>query len=171
MIVFGDIDRLDENTAKVKVSEHENAVYDCHILQPLTGKNKIDFPFAEGDQVCVFLADERNVILGAIYNEKDTRDSDAGDDTFVLKSKKIHAKADDLFQFGNGDNAGLVKVAELTQKLNNLEQKVNELLTTLSAITITLAPTGTVPFAPFFSSVTQLTQTQKTDLENEKVKH
>ena len=71
----------------------------------------------------------------------------------------------------NGTNYdGLVKVQELTDKLNNLENKLNDLITACSSQVVTLAPSGTFPLASFFTSVTPLIPTQQTEIENQKVK-
>ncbi len=71
----------------------------------------------------------------------------------------------------NGKNFdGLVKVQELTDKLNALENKVNDLITACQSQVVTLAPSGTFPLASFFTSVTPLTPTQQTDIENITVK-
>ena len=67
----------------------------------------------------------------------------------------------------NGKNFdGLVKVQELTDKLNALENKVNDLITACSSQVVTLAPSGTFPLAPFFTSVTPLIPTQQLEIEN-----
>lgn len=72
----------------------------------------------------------------------------------------------------NGENFdGLVKVADLTSKLNALENKVNDLITACASQVVTLAPAGTFPLAGFFSGVTLLTPTTQVDIENVKVKH
>lgn len=71
----------------------------------------------------------------------------------------------------NGSNYdGLVKVQELTDKLNNLENKLNDLITACTNQVVTLAPSGTFPLASFFTSVTPLTPTQQTEIENLTVK-
>lgn len=71
----------------------------------------------------------------------------------------------------NGKNFdGLVKVQELTDKLNALENKINDLITACQSQVVTLAPSGTFPLASFFTSVTPLTPTQQTDIENITVK-
>jgi len=71
----------------------------------------------------------------------------------------------------NGKNFdGLVKVQELTDKLNNLEGLVNDLLTALQGVVIPLAPSGTYPFAPLFGSYTPLIPTQQTEIENPTIK-
>ncbi len=67
----------------------------------------------------------------------------------------------------NGKNFdGLVKVQELTDKLNALENKVNDLITACSSQIVTLAPSGTFPLASFFTSVTPLVPTQQLEIEN-----
>lgn len=72
----------------------------------------------------------------------------------------------------NGDQyEGLVKVANNTQKLNNLENKVNEILGVLQGIVIPLAPSGTYPFAPLFAGTSALTPTVQADIENPIIKH
>jgi len=71
----------------------------------------------------------------------------------------------------NGTNYdGLVRVQELTDKLNNLENKLNDLITACSSQVVTLAPSGTFPLASFFTSVTPLIPTQQIEIENQKVK-
>lgn len=72
----------------------------------------------------------------------------------------------------NGDSeGGLVKVKELTDKLNNVENKLNDLIIACQSQTVALAATGSFALAPFFTSVTPLQPTQKTEIENQKVKH
>ena len=77
----------------------------------------------------------------------------------------------DLFEFNGGNNGGITKADATTDKLNAIENKVNTLLSILKGITIPLAPSGSVPFAPFFSTVTDLTNTQANDLKDDKIKH
>lgn len=71
------------------------------------------------------------------------------------------------------ENGGLVKVIELTEKLNNLENLVNDLISkynththilTLSAGTGTAAPTTT-------QETDTLTPTQRANIENTKIQH
>lgn len=77
----------------------------------------------------------------------------------------------DYMQLLDGSYGGLVKVQELTEKLNNLESQVNDLLTSLQGITIPLAPSGTYPFAPVFASFTPLTPTQPAEIQNPNIEH
>lgn len=69
------------------------------------------------------------------------------------------------------DFGGMVKVIELTEKINNLEKKLNDLITACSNQIVTLAPSGTFPLAPYFTSVTPLIETQQTEIENTIIKH
>jgi hypothetical protein len=73
--------------------------------------------------------------------------------------------------FNDGSHGGLIKIEDLVTKINNVENLVNNILTTLKGTTIPLAPSGTYAFAPLYSSLNNLTNTQKTDLENTKIKH
>lgn len=71
----------------------------------------------------------------------------------------------------DGTFGGLIKIQDLVEKVNNLEDQVNNLLSTLQGISIPLAPSGTYPFAPLFTSFTPLTPTQVADIENDKITH
>jgi hypothetical protein len=77
----------------------------------------------------------------------------------------------DEIQLLDGSFGGLVKVSELVDKVNALEDQVNDLLTALQGVTIPLAPSGSYPFAPLFTSFTPLTPTTVSDLENDKITH
>lgn len=164
MIVFGTIKDFEGNMANVEVAEHDNSVYSCYILQPLTGKNKIDFPFAKNDLVCVLLADGRNLILGAVYNDVDTRDSDAGEDTYVFQAKKIFAKAEEKFQFNDGLNGGLIIIQNLVNKINAIENKMtnHQHYYELSGVPTLTTTAGTQEITP---------TTTVEDLENDKITH
>lgn len=66
---------------------------------------------------------------------------------------------------------GLVKVVDLITKLNNLENKLNDLITACSSQVVTLAPSGTFPLASYFASVSPLTPTVQNEIENPNVLH
>lgn len=70
-----------------------------------------------------------------------------------------------------GDNKGLVKVVELKNKLNAVENQLNSILNILKTTSIPLAPSGTYPFAPLYASLNPLTPTQQTDIENPLIQH
>lgn len=72
----------------------------------------------------------------------------------------------------DGNNKGIVKVVELTQKLNALENLVNNILTALKSTTIPLAPSGSYPFAPLYAAMNNISPvTSQSDIENDKIKH
>jgi hypothetical protein len=77
----------------------------------------------------------------------------------------------DSITINGGANKGLVKVTDLVTKLNALEEKVNDLITKLQGVVVPLAPSGTYPFSPVFSSVSAITKTKVADIENPKIKH
>ena len=76
-----------------------------------------------------------------------------------------------LQQFNDGSFGGLVQVIKLTQKLNNLETLVNQILAGLQATTVVIGSGGgSYPLAPNFTE-TPLTPTQRADIENSKITH
>ena len=72
-----------------------------------------------------------------------------------------------------GQFDGLVKVAELTTKLNNAEKKINAIINAYNAHTHILTLTmGTGTAAPTVTQVVgTLTPTQQADIENENITH
>ena len=90
--------------------------------------------------------EESTVLVAMIGNDSATR--------FILAFSKVQ----EVLMY-DGLNGGLIKVVSLVTKLNNLENKVNALITWGG----TLSP----PFSP----PTQLTATVRADIENVKVKH
>jgi hypothetical protein len=79
----------------------------------------------------------------------------------------------DITQFNimGGEFGGLVKVVELTQKLNNLENKVNEIISIFGTHTHGVVAVGS-PTSPTSTPVSgSLTPTQRLDIENINVKH
>jgi hypothetical protein len=67
---------------------------------------------------------------------------------------------------------GLIKIEKLVDKINALENLVNNILDTLKTTTIPLAPSGTYPFAPLYTTFNDITPvTSKGDLENPNIKH
>lgn len=75
----------------------------------------------------------------------------------------------------SGDSfGGLVKVEELTQKLNDIESAVNQLTASFNSHTHTSPPAPTNPVVttpPLIGSNISLTPTNSSELENNKVKH
>lgn len=74
--------------------------------------------------------------------------------------------------FYGGENGGLIKIGALVTKLNNLENKVNDIVDKFNSHTHAGVQTGGGTSAATATPVTgTLTPTQQEDLENVKVKH
>lgn len=79
---------------------------------------------------------------------------------------------DGEFNFNGGDNFGFVKVKELTDKLNTLEKDINTLKNIFSGWSPVPSDGGAALKAAAVAWSGQLlTETVKTDIENEKIKH
>lgn len=70
-----------------------------------------------------------------------------------------------------GDLGGLVRVINLTTKLNNLESKVNDLVTKFAAHTHTVVSVGSPTSPNLLPVVGSLTPTQQTEIENKLITH
>ena len=111
---------------------------------------------------------DSHVLVGIIDNRIES--------AFVLsfsEVEKIRLIIDDI-ELGGNDYKGLVKVEDLVTKMNNMENALNSLVSDFNSHTHNApqAPTGTIPTAPpLILSTQNLTQTQVSDLENEKVTH
>jgi hypothetical protein len=95
------------------------------------------------------------------------------DKLLIISGNQSYSIADGSQVFNDGSFGGLVKVIELTTKLNNLENLVNSLINKFNSHTHILALTaGTGTAAPTAApETTVLTPTQKTDIENSEVTH
>lgn len=107
-----------------------------------------------------------------------------GDTSAVISTDSVRIDVGDIsanlsksaITFNGGDLGGLVKVQALTDKLNELTQTVNALITSYNAHThITSATVGATATPGVISPITQQAQTaqpfNRSDYENEKVKH
>jgi hypothetical protein len=132
-----------------------------------------------------------NVRLTAIVESGDTRfciypkvESDVtimffpGQDVeaVILKYSEIDdvvVKFANEFVFNDGDNGGLVKVVELVDKMNDTENKLNDLISKFNTHThITTCGAGPGTAAVTVAPETPLPAvTTRGDIENEKVKH
>lgn len=77
----------------------------------------------------------------------------------------------DEIQLNGSTHDGLVKVTDLVTKLNNLENKVNTIISTFNTHTHVASSFGSPTTVPPTLITGTLTPTIKTDLENNKVKH
>lgn len=74
--------------------------------------------------------------------------------------------------FNDGANGGIAKTPELTDRFNNLENKVNELITYINSHVHTSAAPGSPTTSPVpLYTGGNLTPTVRSDIENEDVKH
>ena len=73
--------------------------------------------------------------------------------------------------FNGGQNDGMVKVGDLVTKLNNLENKVNDLVTWSATHTHTGVTPGPGSTGTAVGIIGTLTPTQQSDLENTKIQH
>ncbi len=138
---------------------------------PITGDSDAEIPniqlSAEPDDMGFILFPEvgSTVIVG--MSQKNI--------PFILMYSAIDTAyliTDTLTRFNDGSYGGLVKVIELTNKINALENLVNNILNTLKTTTIPLAPSGTYPFAPLYASLSDITPiTQRGDIENTTITH
>jgi len=93
---------------------------------------------------------------------------------YVLMSKYIlpvivqYSDITDI-NFLGGEHGGLVKVIELTQKINLLENKVNELINRLN--TLTLPVSGATAGPPVDVPTQPLQNTVRGDIENVNITH
>ena len=77
----------------------------------------------------------------------------------------IMYSAVDSIRMLDGSFGGLIKIDGLVSKLNNVENKVNDLITYLLSVT-----SGGNPLSPLFSGGS-LTPTNVSEIENEKITH
>jgi len=91
---------------------------------------------------------------------------------FISGSSQVSI-VDGKIMFNDGSYGGLVEVGNLVQKLNNLENLVNDLSRKFNSHTHILTLTsGTGTAAPTASpETTVLTQTQRNDIENTAITH
>lgn len=88
----------------------------------------------------------------------------------VIGDSKLEV-TDGLFSFNGGTLDGMVKVNSLVTKINALETLVNNILNVLKTTSIPLAPSGTYPFAPLYTALSDIAPlTNKAALENTAIK-
>jgi hypothetical protein len=119
--------------------------------------------------VCLFSAIEKVVITAGENNASIQVDAEGL--LFEIADTKIQV-SDGEIKLNDGSLGGLVKVIQLTQKLNNLENKVNQLITAYNTHVHTGVTTGAGSSAVTPSTVSgALTPTNRVDIENDLVKH
>ncbi len=114
-------------------------------------------------------------------SEIETLRIDVGDANIEIVEDKIAIELgestveieDGTITFNGGDNDGLVKIQELTNKLNAIEDYLNSLKTIFSTTWIPAAQDGGAGLkgAAADWSAQTFVKTQKSELENTKIKH
>jgi hypothetical protein len=118
--------------------------------------------------ICLF-SSVKKVLLTAGENNASIQ-VDADGLLFEIADTKIQV-SDGEIKLNDGSMGGLVKVIQLTQKLNNLENKVNALITAYNTHVHTGVTTGAGSSAVTPSTVSgTLTPTNRGDIENALVK-
>ena len=90
------------------------------------------------------------------------------DDIDIVANTSIKVECNDV-SFNGGQNNGLVIVGKLVEKLNNLENKYNQLIALYNAHTHPVSGTVAGPTTNLVTSA--LAPTLQTEIENTKVKH
>lgn len=107
----------------------------------------------------VFPASNSKCLIGSIAGKEAQ--------TFLIYAEKI-----DKVIYHNGENKGIVKVEPTTDKLNALEQSINDLKQIFTSWTPSPQDGGAALKSVVSSwAGQQLTETQISDLENEKITH
>jgi len=117
----------------------------------------------EGSAVIVNMLDKDNACV-VMYSELEKIVVETGDQKIEMQNGSI--------VFNGGNFNGLVKVLELTQKLNAIESDIN----TLKNVFTTWVPVpndggAALKTAATAWSISTLTPTTQTDIENQKIKH
>ena len=114
----------------------------------------------------VFNGVEYDVQLAPAIGDQLLQIPEVGSTVFVINGIIVgYSDLSELWLRGN-QFEGLVKVSDLVTKLNNLENKVNTILSSYN--THTHASSGAPPVPTITGT---LTPTQQTDIENPNVKH
>lgn len=105
------------------------------------------------------------------YNEVEAVELKMPDIELTMENGKLKIKANEV-EFNGGNNDGMVKVMELTQKLNVLEQDLNTLKDVFSGWTAVSQDGGAALKTAAATWAGQSIQhTKQTDIENTKITH
>jgi hypothetical protein len=112
MMVFGYLKEFNDYKATVWVESHQ-ANYECYVIQPISGENKIVFPFSEGDQVAILIQENgENAIMGGIYSNQNPFPNEVKGHTIYLNSKEATVLRAKNFDIANDDNISLLSILE-----------------------------------------------------------
>ena len=159
------VDAVDETARTVDCSPLDESA-------PLLGVNLqanqdgeygiVTFP-AVGSYVAVAFISQ-SVAIVVLCEQVDKIEVKIGDQTIKMTSEGV--------VFNGGALGGMVKVGELTTKLNTLEYDINTLKSIFSAwVAVPQDGGAALQLAAMAWASSSLTATQETELEDEKVKH
>lgn len=162
-VLLAKVDDVDESTRTATVSPVDGSakIYSARLQSSISATVGVCLVPAVDSFVLVVLFSEN---AGQIVGTTDI-------DKILFSVGEITGDADQI-TINGGNNDGIVKVVELTQKLNALENKVNDLVTYTathihSGVTTGPGSTG-VAVTPVVGA---LTPTNQADIENDKIKH
>lgn len=155
---------LDNRTCDCLVisDDVENTIPDVLLLADPTDGVLIS-PKIDSTVVVAFTS--RNEPFVLMFSDIDSIETIIGETTFKIENGKI--------TLNDGSFDGLVKVVELVERMNIIEERINSLQTTLKTHThpgVTSGSSATSPSADF-GTFTDLTETTKSNLENTKIVH
>lgn len=187
---------LSEILRQITKSNEKNQFFLATVLSVNKGDNTIQCELIHNDLELTALLKPRldNVVKGFIvYPEVDSHVliSLAQQQFYVMmfteissiainsEKAKLELKEDGTFVFNDGGNDGIVKVKELVEQLNAIEDKYNSLIAKFNAHTHTVAALPSVgtppPVIPTLVPVVPITgtliKTTTSKIKNEKIKH
>lgn len=152
-------------------NQDEVKLYQCNVNSVDLSKRTVNVTTITGNANLTF-----DALITAGISDGFVVTPEVGSMVYVFMSKytlPFIITFSDITQFDimGGEFGGLVKVVELTQKLNNLENKVNEIITTFGMHTHTVTAVGS-PTSPTSTPIAgSLTISQRGDIENVNINH
>lgn len=174
--VLGKVVEIDETERTCSIEDDGLEIPGVR-LQCIIGGNKgiVVYPKKDSQALAVRVEGSDELMLVACSDIENIRidvkntSIDVSDKIYVeVGESEIEVKSGEIIF--NGGKIGMTKTDELTKKINALEQRCNDIVVALQGVTIALAPSGTFPLAPYFT-MTPLTTTLQSDLENTSIKH
>ncbi|MBP3466425.1 MAG: hypothetical protein J6K01_02290 [Paludibacteraceae bacterium] len=162
--MIGTVSEVDA-TERTCTLTHEDVAYYGVRLQPVTGGSAgLLVTPKEGAMALAVRIEENDGWMIVHTDEVETIEVKAGDTTVTINADGI--------VINDGSLGGLVKVEELVNRLNTIENDLNTLKTAFSTWVIAPQDGGAALKAVAEAwSQQQLTPTKKTDIEDDKVKH
>jgi hypothetical protein len=163
-IMIGEVKSVDVDEATMEVDVDGSTFHDVRLKSIIDSEAKGIKVLPKQDSiVLVSRLGKSNELFVVMYSEVDSI-------LWEIEDMKLFVDKDG-FVFNDGNNKGMVKLPELVQKLNNLENAFNQHLAKYNSH---IHPGGTIGGSTGVATVLDtntLTTTTENDLENTKVKH